>query len=308
MNDQTTKNHQPITSFKDYLQTRYRYNGESLDRKEKQIQNWKKLCSKAQQLEKLNTAQVLQLIEIQKQKYTSQVLNSHLHSLEQYYFYLVQTGKRKTHPIKSFRVKTPKPKLITSFLTEKELLQIYENFPKTGHYAGQFDYYARRNKVMLSLMVFQGLEPGTLKALEISHIDLEKGIVHVPGTTEHKLNPRKLPLEPVQIIPLQEYINHTRDQIIKLIKAPENTTELFPQSTKNKATAITMNIKKRIQKDFKISSLKQIRDSRIALWLKQYNIREVQYKSGYKSFASLEKYNQTALESLQEALAKYHPF
>ena len=168
--------------------------------------------------------------------------------------------------------------------------------------------HSERNKVMLGLMVFQGLESGTLKALEIHHINLEKGIINVPSTTEHKLNPRKLSLESVQIIPLQEYINHTRTQIIKLNKAPENTTKLFPQSIKNKGSAITMNIKKRIQKDFKISSLKQIRDSRIALWLKQYNIREVQYKSGYKSFASLEKYNQTPLESLQEALAKYHPF
>jgi site-specific recombinase XerD len=296
------------TSFKDYLQTRYRYNEESLNRKEKDIQNWQKLCSKTQKLENLNTTEVLKIIEIQKKKYINQVVNSHLYSLEQYYFYLILIGKRKAHPIKNFRIKTPKPKLITSFLTEKELLQIYDNFPKTGHFAGQFDYYARRNKVMLGLMVFQGLESGTLKALETSEINLEKGIINVPSTTEHKLNPRKLSLESIQIIELQEYINHTRNEIIKLNKYPKNTTKLFPQSVQNKGSAVTIRILKRIQKDFTISSLKQIRDSRIALWLKQYNIREVQYKSGYKKFASLEKYNQTPLESLQEALAKYHPF
>lgn len=295
-------------TFKDYLQTRYRYNQESLNRKEKHIQNWQKLCSKTQKLENLNTVEVLKIIEIQKKKYINQVVNSHLHSLEQYYFYLIQTGKRKNHPIKNFRIKTPKPKLITSFLTEKELVEIYENFPKTGHFAGIFDCYAQRNKVMLGLMIFQGLESGTLKALEINAIHLEKGIVNVPSTTEHKLNPRKLPLESVQIIALQEYINNTRNEIIKHNKSPENTTKLFPQSVQNKGCAMTRSILKRIQKDFAISSLKQIRDSRIALWLKQYNIREVQYKSGYKKFASLEKYNQTALESLQEALAKYHPF
>ena len=295
-------------TFKDYLQTRYRYNPESLDRKEKHIQNWQKLCSKTQKLENLNTVEVLKIIEIQKQNYINQVVNSHLYSLEQYYFYLIQTGKRKTHPIKNFRIKTPKPKLITSFLTEKELLQIYENFPKTGHFAGIFDFYAQRNKVMLGLIIFQGLESGTLKALEINAINLEKGIIQVPSTTEHKLNPRKLPLESVQIIALQEYMNHTRNEIIKHNKSPENTTKLFPQSVQNKGCAMTRSILKKVQKEFKISSLKQIRDSRIALWIKQYNIREVQYKSGYKKFASLEKYNQTALESLQEALAKYHPF
>lgn len=295
-------------TFKDYLQTRYRYNQESLDRKEKHIQNWQKLCSKTQKLEDLNTVEVLKIIEIQKNKYINQVVNSHLYSLEQYYFYLIQIGKRKTHPIKNFRIKTPKPKLITSFFTEKELVEIYENFPKTGHFAGIFDCYAKRNKVMLGLLVFQGLESGTLKALEVHHIDLEKGIIQVPSTTEHKLNPRKLPLESIQIIALQEYMNHSRNEIIKHNKSPENTTKLFPQSVQNKGSAMTRSILKKVQKEFKISSLKQIRDSRIALWLKQYNIREVQYKSGYKKFASLEKYNQTALESLQEALAKYHPF
>ena len=295
-------------TFKDYLQTRYRYNLESLDRKGKHIQNWQKLCSKTQKLENLNTVEVLKIIEIQKKKYINQVVNSHLHSLEQYYFYLIAIGKRKTHPIKNFRIKTPKPKLITSFLTEKELVEIYENFPKTGHFAGIFDFYAKRNKVMLGLMVFQGLESGTLKALEINDINLEKGIVNVPSTTEHKLNPRKLTLESIQIIALQDYINNTRNEIIEHNKSPENTTKLFPQSVQNKGCAMTRSILKKVQKEFKINSLKQIRDSRIALWLKQYNIREVQYKSGYKKFASLEKYNQTALESLQEALAKYHPF
>jgi site-specific recombinase XerD len=298
----------PTTSFTAYLQTQYRYKPQTIAQKEKQIQNWQKLCGKAQKLADLNTTEVLKIIQIQKNNYTCQVLNSHIQTLEQYYYYLIQTGRIKTHPIKNFRLKTEKPKLITCFLTEKELLKIYENFPKTGHYGGQFDYYAQRNKVMLGLLIFQGLESGTLKVLEISHIDLEKGIIQVPSVSESKLNSRKLPLESIQIIPLQYYINHTRNQIINLVKAPENTTKLFPQSTQNKASSITMSILKRIQKDFKISSLKQIRNSRIALWLKQYNIREVQYKSGYKSLASLEKYNQTQLESLQEALAKYHPF
>lgn len=297
-----------MMTFQDYLQTQYRYNEKTLNQKEKQIQTWQKLCGKNQKLESLNTTEILKIIQIQKNKYTSQVLNSHIQTLEQYYYYLIQTDKIETHPLKNFRLKTEKPKLITCLLTQKELLEIYDNFPNTGHYGGQFDHYAQRNKVMLGLLIFQGLESGTLKVLEISHIDLEKGIIQVPSVSEYKLNPRKLPLESVQIIPLQHYIHHTRIQIIKLTKSTENSTKLFPQSTQNKGSAMTINILKQIQKYFKISSLKQIRDSRIALWLKQYNIREVQYKSGYKSLASLEKYNQTPLESLQEALAKYHRF
>jgi integrase/recombinase XerC len=157
-------------------------------------------------------------------------------------------------------------------------------------------------------MVFQGLESGSIKTLTLENIDLQKAVIQVPRTSESKLNPRKLPLESIQIIDLQNYLKHTRIEIIKLIKAPYNEQKLFPHSEKTKMSCITINIRKRIQKYYKINNLKQFRSSRIVLWLKIYNLREVQYKSGYKSLASLEKYKQNELESLKEAVAKYHIF
>lgn len=297
-----------MKTFKDYLKTRYRYNQESLARKEREVSLWQKICNKNQKLETLNTQEILQLVQVQKQNYCIQAVNAHLHSLEQYYFFLIEIGKRKDHPIKDFRIKIDPSPLLKTFLSEVELRQIYENFPEKGHYGGQFDLYAQRNKIIVGLMVFQGLESGSIKTLTLENIDLQKAVIQVPRTSESKLNPRKLPLESIQIIDLQNYLKHTRIEIIKLIKAPYNEQKLFPHSEKTKMSCITINIRKRIQKYYKINNLKQFRSSRIVLWLKIYNLREVQYKSGYKSLASLEKYKQNELESLKEAVAKYHIF
>jgi site-specific recombinase XerD len=297
-----------MKTFNDYLKTRHRYNQESLERKEREVGLWQKLCNNHQKLETLKTQEILQLVQIQKQNYCTQVVNAHLHSLEQYYFFLIEIGKRKDHPIKDFRIRIEKPKLLQGFLTQEELRHIYQNFPDKGHYGGRFDLYAQRNKIIVGLMVFQGLESGILGALTLENIDLQKGEIQVPKTSESKLKPRKLPLESIQIIALQNYINHTRPQIIKLLKSPCKEDKLFPKSDKTRYGCTVISIRKIIQKEFKISSLKQLRNSRIVLWLKIYNLREVQYKSGYKSLASLEKYKQNELESLKEAVAKYHIF
>jgi len=185
--------------------------------------------------------------------------------------------------------------------------ELYEKFPDKGHFKGQFDVYAKRNTVILGLIVYQGLNTGSLEKLEVKNLDLEKGIIHIPAT-DHKLNPRKLPLEAVQILPLKAYLEKTRPQLLELTTANKDNQKLFPKSEKTEFSSVTGSILKRLKKQTEITSLYQIRISRIALWLQQYNLREVQYKAGYKSLQSLEAFDRDALEELKEAVEKYHPF
>lgn len=51
----------------------------------------------------------------------------------------------------------------------------------------------------------------------------------------------------------------------------------------------------------------QIRASVIAECTKRYDIRIVQYMSGYKYVSSTERYQAPHLEDLQEQLRKFHP-
>ena len=285
--------------FKNYLKTQYRYKQETTNQKERYIKQWKALVSTKEHFNKSTTKQLLKYIETQKKHYTNQALNARIQALEQYFYYLIKTKKRKEHPLKNFRVKTTKPKLLKGFLNNQELDSIYTNYPKKGHHKGQFNLYAQRNKVLLGLLIYQAIPTRELEKLSIKSIDLEEVTITI--------NKRKLSLKALQILELQEYITTTRPKIKTLLNL-ENSTLLFPKSNKTKLSLTLVTIKKQIKNYFEIESIKQLKDSRIRLWLKKYNPREVQYKTGYKSLLSLEKYNQNKLDSLKQAVEKYHPF
>jgi integrase/recombinase XerD len=52
---------------------------------------------------------------------------------------------------------------------------------------------------------------------------------------------------------------------------------------------------------------KQIRQSVITKWLKEKNLRTVQYMAGHRYVSSTERYKTNNLEDLKEALNKHHP-
>lgn len=291
-------------TFKEYLKTQKRYSENTLNEKERQLQNWQKYCGTNQSFETITTTELLKIVELQKRNYQPQTLNNQLLTIEQYFFYLIEKGIRKEHPLKNFRIKTDKKPLIKGLLTEEELHKIYENYPTKGHYGGRFDVYKQRNKVILGLMVYQGLSSGSIAQIQLKDIHLEKGSIYISEHLQTRLNPRNLPLEAVQIMELNNYLTQTRNQLLELVKTDKETTKLIPLGNHTKFSSITKNIKK--QTDLK--ELQQLRNSRIALWLKQYNLRVVQYKSGYKRLLSLEQFKQDELESLKQAVAKYHPF
>ncbi|MFH1076634.1 MAG: integrase, partial [Pseudomonadota bacterium] len=51
----------------------------------------------------------------------------------------------------------------------------------------------------------------------------------------------------------------------------------------------------------------QIRQSRLSIWVKQYDLRQAQYLAGHKYVSSTERYQSTNLEDLQKELEKHHP-
>jgi site-specific recombinase XerD len=290
-------------TFREYLQTQNHYTERSLQLKEEHILNWKKLCSVYQKLENLDSQQLLKIIEIQKKQYETQTLNNQLKTLDQYFNYLIKTHQREDHPLKGFRIKTKPRALIINYLTQEELENIYENQSTKGHFGKQFDTYKQRDKAMIGLMVYQALGTGSLAQLKTEDLDLENGKIKIPQTTDFKLNERTLNLEPNQIMFLHFYLTETRPKLLQLIKTQTDTNKLFPTAEKTRFNRLISQLKKK----HNLKDINQIRYSRINLWLKQYNIREVQYKAGYKSLASIEKFNQSDLETLKQAIDKYHP-
>lgn len=104
-----------MKEFLQYLKDNYHYAERRLVEKEKQVVAWKKLCSGKQNFDRITTQELLKIIELQQNKYQLNTINTQIRSIEQYFKYLQFTGKRKDHPLKNFRIKTPKKVLITGF-------------------------------------------------------------------------------------------------------------------------------------------------------------------------------------------------
>lgn len=292
-----------MKEFLKYLKDNYHYAERTLTEKENQVLLWKKVCSKRQSFDTINTSELLKIIEIQQKKYQSDTVNVQIRSIEQYFEYLQFTGKRKDHPLKNFRIETAKKPLITGFLTEEELRDIEKDFKERKYKKGQFGLFGKRNRIILGLMIYQGLSSGCLRELKVKDIDLQRGIINVPQATESRLKERNLSLEASQILELYQYINETRSELLQISKTVKESEKLFITSENTKFSSITSEIRKQI----KIESLQIIRNSRINLWLKQYNLREVQYKSGFRYLRSLEYFNQTELENLKQEIEDYIP-
>lgn len=295
-----------MESFREYLKTRYNYTDKSLKIKADHVLQYQNHCSENQQLSNLSFKELLKIIAIQRQKYSITTVNNQLHSLRCYFFYQIKLENRKDNPIENFRIKSEKSKLLQGFLSLEEMDFIYENYP--AEKKNRNKTYLIRNKIVLGLMLYQGLSTGTLENLKTSDINLEKAQISVPKTSERKLNPRILPLESVQIIDFYNYLNQSRKELVTHIKVDTNSDLLFPKRDTSRMKDVTKMVKNDVQYYFKIKTLYQFRISRIMLWLKMYNLRQVQYKSGYKCLSSLEKYRQDELESLKQAVEKYHTF
>jgi len=164
----------------------------------------------------------------------------------------------------------------------------------------------KRNKIIVGLLVYQGLNTRDLQLLEVENIQLYKGKITIPGTK--KSNAREIELKPWQLMEFMEYINEIRPQLLK--ETSKSTEQLLLPIGKSFKLHNTLN---RIVKELKemnqsFTDIKQIRTSVIVHWLKQYQLRKTQYLAGHKYISSTERYLQDDLESLHETVNTFHPF
>lgn len=154
---------------------------------------------------------------------------------------------------------------------------------------------------MLGLLVFQGLSRLELETLRPEHLKLREGKIQIPQTGKN--NGRILALQPGQILDLQEYLLLVRPKLqssSERLFTGRNDTE----SLKNSLLHLNYALRKL---NPKYQNAIQIRQSVITEWLKEKDLRTVQYMAGHKYVSSTERYQTTNLEDLKEALNKHHP-
>jgi len=240
------------------------------------------------------------------------LINRKLSSIRNYYDFLKKQNENITNPATNLNLKGTKQKLPSNIIDYTELEKLYQSYEANNN-------RSKRNRIILGLLIYQAVTTEELKQLEPGHLKLKEGKIYVPGN--RRRNGRNLELKPFQILDLYEYQNEIRPTILKGIKKPRPARK--PDRI-NKARLETQlfisingseNIKNSLLHMFNairkinpgILHPKQIRASVITYWLKNHNLRQVQYMAGHKYVSSTERYQLNNLDKLQSKLEKYHP-
>lgn len=242
-------------------------------------------------------------------QYMEQLRNNHkvsnvkrvLASIKKYYDYLIETGKRKDNPVRSIKLRDGKPNPIQlqDLFTEKELQILLK--PRKERYP----FLAKRNKIIMSLLVYQGLRIGEIENLKLTDVDLEKADLQIQATGI--TNARNLPLKAEQILLLYQYINQDRNKL-KTFRNDENALLLGKLGTPIRKEDVDYLITTYQNQFKKKLTATTIRQSVIAnLLTKNNDLRIVQHFAGHKSPDTTEKYRQTGLNALKTAIEKLHP-
>jgi integrase/recombinase XerD len=194
--------------------------------------------------------------------------------------------------------------VVGKLFTAAELVAIFDAF------IAKVDkgYYHHSDKLVLGLMIFQGLEMGEIERLELRDLDLENGTLQAPSGRLRLV--RKLPLEGRQILPWRRFVDDVRPG---LLTEPRDKL-LAPQADKRqrlhhqlKRLSKRVKVQAKAGPSLEITKLNQLRQSRIAIWVESYGLRKAQYLSGLRRLQSVERYQKQKLEDLQRQIGRHHP-
>ena len=246
---------------------------------------------------------------LQQRHNNIKTINSKLIALKNYFEYLIDNARVAENPFKSITIKGEKRnKMRNNLLTADELEDLYYSYPPRRAGTTEQDKHInrilanKRNKVIVGLLVYQGLSTTDIKRLQLEHVKLNQGKIYIPKGRIG--NRRELHLKPWQIMELMEYINQIRPQ---LLLRKQQTSEMLFASTNRLSDTIGWILKKLKHINHKVENTHQLRASVIVHWLSKYNLRKVQIMAGHKRISTTEKYLQEDLKQLQEMINNFHP-
>jgi integrase/recombinase XerD len=261
--------------------------------------------------DKANYRDVLNYIEYvrKRQNLHPKTLRHCLYAVKIYFNYLLEAGLRQDHPCSELFLKDKINKQIQvdNLYSEETLEKFLETYQirKKKH-------LETRNKIIISLLIYQALTVKEIAELEIQNIDLEKCEIYIKGNAEltaKSPQSRTLPLKAKQILLFYNYIHEERAELLQFNKQNlgENAFILGQYGEKIQPHCISQMINEYRPKQERIQPMK-IRQSVIANLLKKENdTRIVQVFSGHKRASTTQQYKQTDLEILKTAIHNFHP-
>lgn len=259
---------------------------------------------------------------LRKQGLHPKTLRNHLFAIKIYYRYLLHIGRRKDLPCSDLYLKDQinRAIVVEDLYTKARLEELYETFQtpadqrhKNLHRPPEvWQAIQKRNKILLSLLIYQALTSLEIVNLRVEDIDLKAATIsiyhgHYPARQPNK--DRTLSLHPKQLFLFADYLKKERKLFWRKQK-PRKRTAYFILSESGLqlgTTHLNRMLRKGRKPQDQFSPLK-IRQSVIAHLIKEkHDIRIVQAFAGHRRTASTEAYQQTGLEELKTAIDKLHP-
>lgn len=229
-----------------------------------------------------------------EQGITKRTVHGILNMIRQYCTYLIAETQRTDNPAVGVFIKGLVRKLPINILPMETLEQLYQQ------YSIQLKVDTGK-KIMLGLLIYQGLTVAELIRLQQQHIKLNEGKVLIKGT--RKTNERWLNLHATQVTQLQAYLQANKFKEGTLLSEQKKGCN-SPQNITNQVQWMFRQLK---QLNPNLINAQQIRSSVLTHWLKKDSLREVQYRAGHKYVSSTARYQVGNLEDLQQAIGRHHP-
>jgi integrase/recombinase XerD len=210
-------------------------------------------------------------------------IHSQIGVVRHYCNYLVSENKRSDNPAAGVFIKGRIRKLPSGLLSIEELELLSNQYSLQLH-------VEEYKKIMLGVLIYQGVTVGELLRIKTKDIKLDKGKILIRGTT--RSNERLLPLHVNQLLSLKRYLDKNKFADCLFAASGQRIQYMFGQlHALNK----------------KVINAKQIRGSVITSWLKQHNLRQVQYMAGHKYVSSTERYQLNNIDDLKNEVRQHHP-
>jgi len=235
------------------------------------------------------------LEELKKQGVKQKTQAIYLNSIKHYTRFLNENEINEIS-IQHMTIKGVRRNDLQNILTTEQLEAIYHNYPtKTP--------INKRNKAILSLLIYQGITTGELGTLSVNNLHLMEGKISIPP---HNRNlERVLKLEAFQILLLDDYLKTVRAE---LVKDEQDKQLVLSSGTSSKLHNLLTKLMQNLRKQHpQLESYKQIRASVITNWLKVHHLRRVQYLAGHRFISSTERYQVEDLASLKSAIELHQP-
>jgi site-specific recombinase XerD len=241
---------------------------------------------------------------------SQKTIGNYLNHVGKFYNFLLSEKLVTVNPVAHIKVQGIKRKVYYDILNVEELQMLHQQYPTTievnKHMPPQEKNILsrKRNKVILGLFIYQGLRVEEMSALEVQDLQLREGKIAIHA--RRRTAARIMKLESHQVYELMDYLHEIRKLFLEATGA---TSQLFLQwKIKENFHNITQHMLRHLREiNSRVKNFDQIRASVITAWLKQYDLRKVQYLAGHKYVSSTEEYKANNIDELQDDVTKYHP-